>query len=58
MRQVMTIIYFADGTRVIEPQNEKHSGDLAKWLPGCKPGDMAASPLNPVVWHRLTEEMS
>ena len=52
MRQVMTIIYFADGARVTAPENEKQPGDLAKWLKGCQPGDRAASPLNPVVWHR------
>jgi ectoine hydroxylase-related dioxygenase (phytanoyl-CoA dioxygenase family) len=52
MRQIMTVIFFADGARVIESQNEKQPSDLAKWLPGCRPGDLAASPLNPLVFNR------
>ena len=49
-REVMTIIYFADGTRVKEPDNENRKADLASWLPGCRPGEPAASPLNPVLY--------
>jgi ectoine hydroxylase-related dioxygenase (phytanoyl-CoA dioxygenase family) len=52
MRQIMTIIFFADGARVTEPSNDKHPGDLARWLPGCKPGDLAASQINPIVFSR------
>lgn len=52
MREVMTIIFFADGTRVAEPQNPQQANDLRGCLPGLKPGDMAASPLNPVVYSR------
>ncbi|MCH7813236.1 MAG: phytanoyl-CoA dioxygenase family protein, partial [Planctomycetes bacterium] len=50
MREVMTVIYFEDGARVAEPHNPHQPADLARWLPGLKPGDPAASPLNPVVW--------
>lgn len=50
MREVMTIIYFADGTRLLEPDNPNRQKDLARWLPGQKPGELAASPLNPVVY--------
>lgn len=50
MREVMTVIYFADGVRTAEPDNENRKRDLANWLPGCAPGDLAASPLNPVVY--------
>ncbi len=50
MREVMTIIYFADGTRVCEPNNPGRENDLRTWLPGCSPGDLAASPLNPVLY--------
>ncbi len=49
MREVMTVIYFADGARISEPDNPNRVNDLAAWLPGCKPGDLAASPLNPLV---------
>ena len=47
LRKVMTVIYFADGARVIEPDNPNRVRDLATWLPGMKPGDLAASPINP-----------
>ena len=49
MREVMTIIYFADGARAIEPDNKNRVADLERWLPGVKPGKLAASPLNPIV---------
>jgi len=52
MREIMTIIYFADGARVSEPTNPHSPKDLERWLPGLKPGDLAASPLNPVVYRR------
>ena len=49
-REVMTIIYFADGTRVLEPDNEHRRADLEVFLPGLAGGDVAASPLNPVLY--------
>ena len=49
-REVITIIYFADGARCIEPDNIGRTNDLKTWLPGCKPGDLAASELNPVLY--------
>ena len=52
MREVMTIIYFADGIRVLTPDNPNRQNDLEGWLPGLKPGDLAASALNPLVYHR------
>lgn len=48
IREVMTIIYFADGTRVFEPKNKSQQDDLDRWLPGLKAGDLASSPLNPM----------
>lgn len=50
MREVMTIIYFADGIRVMEPDNPNRVDDLNTWLPGMMPGGLAASVLNPVVY--------
>jgi ectoine hydroxylase-related dioxygenase (phytanoyl-CoA dioxygenase family) len=50
MREVMTVIYFADGVRAREPRNRYHAADLGRWLPGVRPGDLAASPLNPLLW--------
>jgi ectoine hydroxylase-related dioxygenase (phytanoyl-CoA dioxygenase family) len=50
MREVMTVIYFADRTRVLEPDNENRKMDLERWMPGVSPGDLAASKLNPVAY--------
>lgn len=52
IREVMTVIYFADGMRVSEPANDAQRVDLERWLPGLQPGDLAASELNPVLWSR------
>ncbi len=48
-REVMTVIYFADGTKALEPDNPNRANDLEGWLPGVKPGELAASELNPLV---------
>jgi ectoine hydroxylase-related dioxygenase (phytanoyl-CoA dioxygenase family) len=50
MREIMTVIYFPDGMRVATPENRRQASDLARWLPGCEPGDLAASELNPVLY--------
>ena len=50
MREVMTIIYFADGTRVGAADNANRQNDLHSWLPGLAPGDLAASEINPRVY--------
>jgi len=49
MREVMTIIYFADGARITRPLNEYQQADLEAWFPGQKPGEVADSPLNPML---------
>ena len=48
-REVMTIIYFADGAHVTLPQNEHQEADRQRWLKGIEPGNLAASTLNPVI---------
>ena len=50
MREVMTVIYFPDGMRVAPPENRRQASDLGRWLPGCAPGDLAASELNPLLY--------
>jgi ectoine hydroxylase-related dioxygenase (phytanoyl-CoA dioxygenase family) len=50
MRSVMTVIYFADGTRVAAPNGDAQRGDHKVWLAGLPPGELAAGPKNPVVW--------
>lgn len=52
MRKVMTVIYYADGIPVADPDSNARKNDLKTWFPGCKPGDLAASPLNPIVYQR------
>jgi ectoine hydroxylase-related dioxygenase (phytanoyl-CoA dioxygenase family) len=50
MRSVMTVIYVADDSTVIEPTSEARSRDLERWLPGLVPGDRVASPINPLLY--------
>jgi ectoine hydroxylase-related dioxygenase (phytanoyl-CoA dioxygenase family) len=49
VREVLTVIYFADGARVAEPANENQRVDLEVFLPGARPGDAAATSLNPLL---------
>jgi len=49
MREVMTIIYFADGARVTEPNSVHQQADLYAWLGGKLPGEVADSHLNPIM---------
>ncbi len=51
-REVMTIIYYADGTRALVPDNAARQSDLEGCLPGVKPGELAVSALNPLVYSR------
>ena len=51
-RSVMTMIYMDADIRVIEPVNTPQENDLVSWLPGLKPGDIAASPINPILFAR------
>lgn len=48
-RRVMTVIYFADGLR-LAPPTEAQQADQEAFLPGLKPGDLAATPMNPILW--------
>ncbi len=49
MREVMTVIYMADGARVTQPMNKAQSNDWNTWLMGLPPGRLAASELNPLI---------
>ncbi|KZZ85723.1 phytanoyl-CoA dioxygenase family protein [Bacillus sp. SJS] len=51
-REVMTIIYMADGTTVSEIDHEARENDLKQWMPGLKTGDKVNSPLNPLVYSK------
>lgn len=49
IREVMTIIYVADGARVTPPANDFQEADRQTWLGGLEPGSLVDSPLNPRV---------
>jgi len=49
MREVMTIIYLADGAKATSPQNTFQANDLKTWMPGMKVGDLINSELNPII---------
>lgn len=51
-REVMTIIYMASSAIITQPDTKQREGDLAAWFPGLKPGDPAASHLNPLLYHK------
>ena len=50
MREVMTVIYFEDGARIMEPDHPHRAADLAAWFPGQKPGEIAGGRLTPVLY--------
>ncbi len=47
LREVMTVIYVADGVRAAEPRSREQAHDLATWLPGHAPGDEIGGELHP-----------
>ena len=49
MREVMTVIYYADGAVITVPENDAQEADRLRWFNGMNPGELAASDLNPVV---------
>lgn len=49
-REVLTIIYFDQDARVSEPKNKNQVADLKAWLPGARIGEVADTPLNPVLY--------
>lgn len=52
MREVMTVIYYADGTKVAEPDSNARKNDLDAFLPGLRGGQPAVSELTPLVYSR------
>ncbi len=51
MREVITVIYFADGTRLLEPDNPHRPADLARWFPDQRPGEIAGGRLTPLLYN-------
>jgi hypothetical protein len=50
MRSVMTVIYYADGTRIGPVDSPARRLDHRVWLDGIEPGQLADGPLNPLLW--------
>lgn len=48
-REVMTIIYFADGARITEPINSFQKADHKRWLDSIAVGELATGRLNPII---------
>jgi len=48
-RRAMTVIVIDAAMRVAPPRNAAQCNDLAAWFPGLAAGDLAASPLNPLL---------
>ncbi|MHB8466766.1 MAG: hypothetical protein ACYDD7_18270 [Acidimicrobiales bacterium] len=46
----MTVIWYADGARAIEPRNDYQAFDLRMWLKGTEPGEVANGARNPLLW--------
>lgn len=49
-REVLTIIYYEDGARLVEPETQYRKVDMEAFHPGQRPGEPAASPLNPLLY--------
>lgn len=49
-RSVMTVIYMAEDTRLLQSLTPVQENDRAQWCPGVAPGAVVDSPKNPVIW--------
>lgn len=48
VREVMTVIYYADGAKITRPINPFQEEDRKRWFCGLPPGSLAASEINPI----------
>ena len=53
-REVMTMIYFADGTRLAKPANRHQEDDWKEFMPGALIDEAVTTALNPLLYHDLT----
>lgn len=44
------MIWYPDGARATEPENDFQRFDVAMWLKGTEPGQVADGPRNPRLW--------
>ena len=52
-REVMTMIYMDENTRLTTPRNKNHVMDMERWMPSLQAGDQLSSPMNPVLYSSL-----
>ena len=50
LRAVMTVIYMDIDMHLLSPLPERFTGEVSYCCPGIKPGELIASPINPVLW--------
>jgi ectoine hydroxylase-related dioxygenase (phytanoyl-CoA dioxygenase family) len=50
LREVMTMIFFADGARLLEPHYQERRSPFESQFRGLRPGDVAASDMTPIVY--------
>jgi ectoine hydroxylase-related dioxygenase (phytanoyl-CoA dioxygenase family) len=50
LREVMTMIYYPDGTRLIKPDHEHRKIDFDFFFPGMKTGQIAANDQTPILF--------
>jgi ectoine hydroxylase-related dioxygenase (phytanoyl-CoA dioxygenase family) len=49
-REILSIIYYADGALVTVPTCQQRIVEMREFLPGLQPGEVAASDLNPLLY--------
>jgi ectoine hydroxylase-related dioxygenase (phytanoyl-CoA dioxygenase family) len=49
-RELLSVIYYADGTLVAVPTCQQRIVEMIEFLPGLHPGELAASDLNPILY--------
>jgi ectoine hydroxylase-related dioxygenase (phytanoyl-CoA dioxygenase family) len=52
MREVMTIIYFADGARLLDTLDGEHRSWVTEWYRTARPGSPLVDPRTPLVYRR------
>ena len=54
-RSVMTVIYMDAEMKLASALSPIQANDAAQWCPGVKPGELAASAKNPLLYSHSTE---
>ena len=49
-REAFTVIFMDAAATMTEPKTREERNDAERWCPGVKPGEVIASPINPVLW--------